>query len=335
MTRTHVQKRTRWVLSATFGVLVLLVGTWVMITQPFTSDGTSDGTPADGTKVNSPGRLKAHVVMLSQTLVPRDYSHPQNLDRVAAYIRQEFEHAGGRVVDQPFQVQGVTFRNVCALFGPDSKDRVVVGAHYDAAGPLPGADDNASGVAGLIELAHLLGKAPLKRSVELVAYTLEEPPFFATAQMGSAVHAASLKQQSVPVRLMMGLEMIGYFTDAPDSQRYPVAAMKMMYPSVGNYIAIVGKTGQGGTVRRVKKAMQSTSTLPVHSVNAPPALPGIDLSDHRNYWNAGYEAVMITDTSFFRNNRYHTAQDTADTLDYRRMAMVVQGVYGVVLAEAG
>ena len=224
-----------------------------------------------------------------------------------------------------------------AIFGPQTKERVVIGAHYDSAGPLPGADDNASGVAGLIELAHLLGRAPkasLNTSVELVAYTLEEPPFFATQHMGSAVHAASLKQQRVPVRLMLSLEMIGYFTDAPNSQRYPVAAMKLTYPSVGNFIAVVGKIGQGATVQRIKEAMQSASSLPVQFLNAPSSLPGVDLSDHRNYWNAGYEAAMITDTSFYRNPSYHTAQDTPDTLDYQRMALVVEGIYAVALAEA-
>ncbi len=328
------RKKLLWV--ATLAPASLLFGGWFMMTQPFFFAPDSSGASSNaGTKNSMPDRLKTHVQMLSETLAPRDYSHPQNLDRVAKYIEGEFERAGARVEQQPFDVQGVTYRNVRAFFGPDSKDRVIIGAHYDAAGPLPGADDNASGVAGLIELAHLLRNTPLKTSVELVAYTLEEPPFFATSQMGSAVHAASLKQKNVPVRLMMGLEMIGYFTDEPDSQRYPVAAMKLMYPTVGNYIAIVGKTGQGGVVRRVKKAMQGASSLPVHSVNAPPSLPGIDLSDHRNYWNAGYEAVMITDTSFFRNDRYHTAQDTPDSLDYQRMAMVVQGVYAVVKAEAG
>ena len=205
-------------------------------------------------------RLKSHVVRLAETLAPRDYGHPHNLDRVAAYIRQEFERAGGKVSEQPFQVRGVTYRNVSAFFGPETPERVVIGAHYDAAGPLPAADDNASGVTGLIELAHLLGQssrqAPLKTSVELVAYTLEEPPFFATANMGSAVHARSLREQKVPVRLMLSLEMIGYFSDAPNSQRYPVAAMKLMYPSVGNFIVVVGKVGQGGAVKRIKKAMQ-------------------------------------------------------------------------------
>jgi hypothetical protein len=313
-------------------VLVLLpVMLWAMITQPlvFGARANTRLTTVD------PARLKAHVSMLSVTLFPRDHAHPQNLDRVAAYIRKEFQGAGGTIAEQPYQVYGHTYRNVSAFFGPDTKERIVIGAHYDSAGELPAADDNASAVAGLIELAHLLGKTPLKTRVELVAYTLEEPPYFRTQNMGSAVHAASLKQQNVPVRLMLSLEMIGYFTDAPNSQSFPVKILKLFYPSRGNFIAIVGKLGQGSVVRRIKKAMRSASSLPVYSINAPPALPGIDLSDHLNYWNAGYPAAMITDTSFYRNIRYHTARDTPDTLDYEKMAMVVQGVCATALAEAG
>jgi Zn-dependent M28 family amino/carboxypeptidase len=214
----------------------------------------------------------------------------------------------------------------------------VVGAHYDAAGPYPGADDNASGVAGLIELAHLLGtsvgtsvgKTALNTQVELVAFTLEEPPYFASSAMGSAVHAQSLRRQRVPVRAMLALEMIGYFSDAPGSQQFPLPCLKLLYPSTGNFITVAGKLGQGALVRRVKRAMRSASPLGVESISAPPSLLGISLSDHRNYWEAGYPAVMITDTAFYRNDNYHGATDTPDTLDYERMARVVQGVRAAV-----
>ncbi|MGH7966390.1 MAG: M28 family peptidase, partial [Candidatus Binatia bacterium] len=281
----------------------------------------------------SPARHEAHVRMLSETLFPRDVGHPENLDRVAAYIRQEFVRAQGRVAEQPYEAMGSTYRNVIALFGPDTKERVVVGAHYDTAGERPGADDNASGVAGLIELAYLMSKTSLPVCVELVAYTLEEAAFH-TAQMGSAVHATSLKQQGIPVRVMFSLEMIGYFTDAPHSQSFPLSILAAFYPAEGNFITVVGKFGQGSVVRQVKKAMRSASPLPVHSINAPRWVRGVDFSDHRSYWDVGYKALMITDTAFYRNKNYHTAQDTADTLDYQRMAMVVQGVYAAVRAFA-
>lgn len=281
-----------------------------------------------------PARLEAHVRMLAGTLAPRDSAHPENLDRVAAYIRRELQEAGAEVEDQPFTVGGETYRNVIARFGPESRERIVVGAHYDAAGPLPGADDNASGVAGLIELAHLLGKSSLPMRVELAAYSLEEPPYFGSSQMGSAFHVRSLKQRGAKVRAMICLEMIGYFSDEEGSQDFPLPALRLRYPSKGNFIAVSGKLGQGRLVRRITKRMKAATPLPVHSITAPASLPGIELSDHRNFWAAGYEAVMITDSAFYRNPHYHTGMDTPETLDYGRMALVVEGVHAAVLAEA-
>ncbi|HEX2236918.1 MAG TPA: M28 family peptidase, partial [Gammaproteobacteria bacterium] len=237
--------------------------------------------------------------------------------------------------EQPYELNGKTYRNIIASFGPETDERIVVGAHYDSvAANVPGADDNASGVAGLIELARLLGQATLPMKIELVAYTLEEGQHFRTQRMGSAVHAHSLKERGVPVRAMLSLEMLGYFTDVPDSQHYPHPLLKLFYPSRGNFIAVVGKLDQPLIVRRVKSAMRDASKLPVYSINAPLWVPGIDFSDHRNYWDAGYDAVMITDTAFYRNPNYHTPHDTPDTLDYTRMAMVVQGVYAAVVVLA-
>lgn len=309
------------------GLAGLLMAACFLVTQPLF-------TRADANRAISiePARLEAHVRVLCDTLSPRDGAHPENLNRVAAYIKQQFEQAKGRVSEQPFEVGGSAYRNVVASFGPESGERIVVGAHYDTAGARPGADDNASGVAGLIELARVLGERPPRSRVELVAFALEEPPYFRSPFMGSAVHARSLKQQGVSVRVMFSLEMIGYFSDAPDSQHYPLPLLKAFYPSRANFIAIVGNLGQGLTVRRVKSAMRDASPLPVYSINAPRAIPGVDFSDHLNYWDAGYQAVMITDTAFYRNQNYHTFQDTPETLDYTRMAMTVQAVHAAVLA---
>jgi Zn-dependent M28 family amino/carboxypeptidase len=300
---------------------------WAWITQPLLPARDNMTAPTV-----APVRLETHVRTLCERFFPRDPRYPDNLDRAAAYIRREFQQAGGRVSEQPYEVDGKTYRNVIAMFGPETQDRIVVGAHYDAVPAVPGADDNASGVAGLLELAYLMGTTRLPLRVELVAYTLEEDPYFLTEQMGSAVHVASLRKQGARVRIMFSLEMIGYFTDAPGSQRFPLPLLSLFYPSEGNFIAVVGKLDQGLTVRRVKQAMHSASPLPVHSINAPSWIPGVDWSDHRNYWKAGYDAVMITDTAFYRNDNYHTLRDRPETLDYRRMAMVVQDVYEAVLA---
>ncbi len=325
------RKRIRkWSVIIVGGLPGLLAVAWAIVTQPLLVDlPIRNDLPAIDTS-----RLELHVRTIVEKMLPRDAGHPQNLDRTATYIRQEFAVAHGEVAEQPFAVEGKAYRNVIASYGPETRERIVVGAHYDTAGEQPGSDDNASGVAGLLELARLLGnKAPFLR-VDLVAYTLEEPEYFHTDSMGSAVHAQGLRRQNAEVRLMISLEMIGYFSDATGSQGLPSSLIRPFYPTRGDFIAVVSKLDQGRVVRRVKKAMRTASALPVHSLNAPTFVPGIEFSDHLNYWNAGYDAVMITDTAFFRNTRYHTIDDTPDSLDYRRMAMVVQGVYSAIFEIA-
>jgi hypothetical protein len=307
------------------GVL-LLIGLWFWITQP----NLSSATPNLERAVD-PSRLQAHVHKLSVELSPRDESHIENLDRVGAYIKNEFGQTKAFVWEQQYRVQGKSYRNVIARFGPETEERIVVGAHYDTAGPLPGADDNASGVAGLIELARLLGRQQPSIQVELVAFTLEEPPYFRTTGMGSSVHAESLRQQNVRVRAMFSLEMIGYFSDARNSQHFPAGVLRAFYPSTGNFISVVGRMSDWWLVRRTKAAMRNAAPLPVYSINAPTLVSGVDFSDQLNYWHAGYNAVMITDTAFYRNPNYHTARDTEEKLDYKRMAMVVEGVYAAVV----
>jgi Zn-dependent M28 family amino/carboxypeptidase len=276
-----------------------------------------------------PARLAAHVKKLSIDFHPRSFDHPANLERTAAYIEAQFKEAGAQVSIQDVMVDANRYKNVVARFGPASGRLLVIGAHYDSHGATRGADDNASGVAGLLELAHLLGKAAPTRPVELAAYTLEEPPYFRTRHMGSVWHASALKAAGRDVELMLSLEMIGYFSDRPGSQAYPVGAMKLGYPDRGNFIALVGQFGDFGLSRSVKAAMTGASELPVYSLNAPSIVQGIDFSDHRSYWAQGYPALMVTDTAFMRNRNYHRAGDTFDKLDYKRMAMVVQAVFAV------
>ena len=311
-------------------LLLAVAGLWLVVVQPvLTGRGVTPGVTVE------PERLKAHVRYISEDCFPRHAGHVENLERVAAYIRSEFEQAGGRVSEQIFEVDGQTYRNVIAAFGPGTGPRLIVGAHYDAAGFSPGADDNASAVAGLIELAYLLGQGDPPGDVELVAYTLEEPPYFATPHMGSVVHAKSLKAQGVEVKLVIVLEMIGYFSDEKGSQHFPSPLLRLFYPSTGNFLALAGKLDQRAAVRALKAAMRGVTPLPVYSINAPAFVPGIDLSDHRSYWAEGYQAVMVTDTAFYRNLNYHTDQDTYDKLDYERMALVVKMVYAGVISLDG
>ena len=228
---------------------------------------------------------------------------------------------------------GRRYRNIIASFGPPDAERLIVGAHYDVCGDQPGADDNASAVAGLLETARLLhlNHPALRYRIDFVAYPNEEPPYFATEHMGSAVHAKALHAARTKVRAMLCYEMIGYFSDQPNSQSFPNEALAKLYPGTGNFIVVVGKTGQEAFTQRVQQLMKlHAGTLDVQRINLPQEMGLAGLSDHRNYWRYGYDAVMINDTSFLRNPNYHQKTDTIDTLDFVRMAQVVDGVYGAL-----
>ncbi len=276
--------------------------------------------------------LRNHVEFLTTDVMPRSVSHPENLERTAFYIEQRFRAAGGHTSLQRFEARGQTFANVVARFGPNdpSLPLLVVGAHYDAFGetrPLPGADDNASGTAGLLELARLLGSRTLQEPVVLVAFTTEEPPFFGSEQMGSAVHADSLQMEGQRVRGMICLEMIGYFSG---EQTWPNGLFALLYPATSDFIAVGGGWRDRELTRHVKRAIRGAGGVNVVSFTG--ARETADASDHRNYWRRGWPAVIVTDTAFLRNPNYHTSRDTAVTLDYERMARVVDGVFSAIVS---
>lgn len=278
-------------------------------------------------------RLYQDVEFLTSISPARNYANLDSLNKAADYIKAEFDKLGCTVTEQRYQADGYEYRNVIASFGEDHTERVIVGAHYDVCGDQPGADDNASAVAGLLETARMLDeqKPKLAHRIDFVAYSLEEPPYFASPQMGSAVHAKSMYEQKVKIKAMICYEMIGYFSDEPHSQQFPDPHLAKLYPNTGNFIVVVGKQGQEKIVARVKKLMQKNAAIDVQSINLPTAVGLAGLSDHRSYWTYGYEALMINDTAFLRNPHYHKKTDTIDTLDFERMKEVVNGVYGAVI----
>lgn len=315
----RLSRATRLVLE----VSTLLGGLALFVTQPVLVSAPATTLKADET------RLERDVRVMAVENHPRNQQSP-GLEATARYIESEFRATGAAVSVQPYVARGIPVRNVIARFGPPQGPVIVIGAHYDSHFETPGADDNASGVAGLLELARLLSKQPPSVAVELVAFTLEEPPFFRSKFMGSHVHAQSMRGAGIEVKAMISLEMIGYFQDAPGSQSYPIPGMSLLYPSEGDFIGVVSRPSDWLLTREVKASLMSTMGAKVRSFNAPAAVQGVDFSDHRSYWAAGYPAVMVTDTSFLRNKAYHEDADTPERLDYARMARVVEGMLAYV-----
>ena len=301
-----------------FAVSLAILGAVAVIRQPgFTS------LPFLGRERSDPARLRRHVEYLTTDVRPRGAAHPENLMLAAGYIERAFRTSGGRVAVQDYDIRGKRYRNVIAHYGPAGGAAMIVGAHYDAftmTGDLPGADDNASGTAGLLELARLLGRTPPRTPVTLVAFSTEEPPYFASRNMGSAVHAGSVAPGSIAG--MICLEMIGYY--APQ-QHWPNRLFAWLYPDRGEFIAVGGRWPDRVLTRHVKRAVRGAGGIDVYSFTGPAVT--LDASDHRNYWAAGIPAVIVTDTAYLRNPHYHTTGDTADTLDYQRMARVVDGIF--------
>lgn len=269
---------------------------------------------------------------LSKEIGERSFFRFDNLEKAARYIEKEFNEIGYSVEKQNYSVEGKTVTNlIVQKQGLENIDEVIViGAHYDTVYGSPGADDNASGVAGLLELARLWKGTKGKKTVRFVAFTLEEPPFYKTDFMGSRVYAKSVEKENITA--MFCLEMLGYYTSQEKSQDYSLPLMNTIYPHKGDFIAVVGNLSSRSLVKRTEELFKKNSSVPVESLSSFEFVTGVDFSDHSSFWEVGFPAVMITDTAFYRNSHYHDASDKPDTLDYPTFALTVQGLYYVLLA---
>jgi Zn-dependent M28 family amino/carboxypeptidase len=280
-------------------------------------------------------RLKNHLRALTITIGERSVLFPENLKRTVDYIESFYQDTGISVNTETYRYRDITVANVVAdiSFCANPLKHYLIGAHYDSVAGTVGADDNASAIAVQLETARYLkelkGKKELDLAVRFVSFALEEPPAFGTRVMGSKVYARKAKKEKEKIDGMICLEMVGYSCHDPGCQSYPFPLMFLGYPKKGNFIGIVGNFRSREFTKSLFQSFRKNPELPVVKLTAPFGgwlLPSVRLSDHASFWDRGFKAVMITDSSFYRNPHYHLPSDTMEKLDYRFMAELVESL---------
>ncbi|MBN2321631.1 MAG: M28 family peptidase [Acidobacteria bacterium] len=273
-------------------------------------------------------RLYEHVEALSVKIGSRSVYEYARLEAAKDYIFTSLTAMGHKPELQTYTYEGKPFSNIIVTIpGKDQPEEVVlVGAHYDTYAGTPGADDNASALATLLELCRFLKDDQPGRTLKFVFFTLEEPPVFRSDFMGSAVYAESAHERGENIIAMLCLEMLGYYTDRKGEQGFPLPLMSLFYPTTPNFIAVVGNLASRRLVYDVAASLKKEGGVPVKTLATFNYFPGVDFSDHRSFWKQGYPAVMITDTAFFRNPNYHGETDTIETLDFKKMEALLRGL---------
>jgi Zn-dependent M28 family amino/carboxypeptidase len=313
-----------------FVVVVLIAIVSYMVAMPGKSfSGALPPLTAEEIQVKT--NLTRHISYLADDIGERNVIACEPLQKTAQYIEGNLKKFEYEVKSQEYTVQMRKVRNLIAEIpgGTKANEIVVIGAHYDTVYDCPGADDNSSGVAALLELARILKGSRPARTVRFVAFVNEEPPWFQTDDMGSLVYAEQAHKLKENIVAAISIETIGMYSDAEGSQQYP-AGFKSLYPSKGNFIAFIGNLGSRGLVRDAVRSFRTSTKFPSEGSAVPAAIPGVGWSDHWSFWQQGYPAIMVTDTAPFRNPNYHQPTDKPGTLDYDRMARVVHGLSGVV-----
>lgn len=319
-------------------ILALLAGALgVLSCRAISMPGESYAGPlpaARGTELEA--RLRRHVDVLASEIGTRNFDFDAALERAAQYVEAQLRAQGHAPRALPFDVLDGQVRNIAVEIpgGSAPEEIVVVGAHYDSVSGSPGADDNASGVAVLVELARRFQSARPQRTLRFVAFANEEPPFFRTEQMGSLVYARESAARGERIVGMLSIESVGFYTDAPGSQQHPPPA-GLFYPDQGNFIAFIGNSASRALLHDAIAAFRGQAKLPSEGLAAPGFMQAAGLSDHWSFWQSGYPALMVTDTAPFRNPGYHRQSDTPDTLDYAAMAELVGGLEAAVAALVG
>jgi hypothetical protein len=277
--------------------------------------------------------LKRHIQVLSQDIGERNFWQYQNLERAADYIKGEFRKYGYEPREQIYHLEGKPYRNIIATKkGEIQSDKIIIiCAHYDSVVGSPGADDNASGIAGLLELARRLAQENTKKTIKFITMVNEEPPFFMSKDMGSFQYARQVRKKGDNIEAVLCLESLGYYQDKKGSQHYPLG-FSFSYPDKGNFIAVVSNFNSRGLLKRIVKEFRQATDFPLeYLVGFSFLAQAIGFSDHWSFWRFGFKAVMITDTAFYRTPYYHTQEDTLDKLDFNSLSLVIEGLHGVLL----
>jgi Zn-dependent M28 family amino/carboxypeptidase len=329
----------RWKLSLALIILLIAVSyfaIWLLrMTRMPLKSYSGEFAPTSAEEQETGKRLSADVHYLSSTIGDRNLLNAGSLDATALYLKNRFQLAGYSVDQQNYFVAGHPVSNLEAqVAGSETGSaNIVVGAHYDSVANSPGANDNATGVAAVLELARRFHGSTPRRTVRFVLFVNEEPPYFHTDDMGSLIYARALRKREVPVAAMISIETIGYYSDADGSQKYP-GLLATFYPKRGNFIGFVANPNSRPLLHTAIRKFRETTNFPSEGIAAPEDWPGIGWSDHWSFWQEHYPAIMVTDTALFRYPYYHTSLDTENRVDFARMSRVVNGLHRVVQSMA-
>ena len=311
-------------LAVAVGAVAVAALFWYMVAMPGRS--WSSGLPPLSDEDRAlRERLRVHVGTIASS--EHNVWTPDRLEAAAVYLETSLSEAGYEVRREEYRSGGAAVRNVLVELkgGARADEIVVVGAHYDSVRGAPGANDNGSGVAAVIELARALRTSKLARTWRFALFVNEEPPFFRSGEMGSQIHASGARARDEHIVAMFSLETIGYFSDRPGSQYYPFP-LSLFYPNRGDFLAFVANLRSRALLRQTIAAFRAQGEFPSEGIAAPALVPGVDWSDQRSFWEQGYRALMVTDTAFYRYPWYHTPQDTPDKVDYERLARVTRAL---------
>jgi len=311
---------------AVVGVFALLW--WFGVRMPGKNVRIAAPLSADEIKLRE--ELRADVEMLGGQIGERNLIRYSQLNGAVEFIENSFSRVGLQPRRDTYEVNGHACHNLEVEIRGVRPEIVLIGAHYDSVVGAPGANDNGSGVAATLALARRFAGRPTSKTLRLVAFVNEEPPFFQTPQMGSFVYASRCIQHGDKIAAMISLETIGHFSDAPHSQSYPAPGLGTFYPTTGNFIGFVSNVGSRQLLRRALSVFRAQEKLPSEGASLPAFIPGVSWSDQWAFWQHGYPAIMVTDTAPFRYAHYHKPTDTPDKLDYDRFALVVSGMEKVI-----